>query len=201
MNASKILLSVAAFALLAATPAFATSETTAEAAPALAAESSIDTATAPATPDSAPAPSLDSPADAVTAPAETAPATIDTPAPVVDTPAEPTVATPETDATAPATTTEAAPAVEAPAEPVVEAPKPKPKKKKTPPAKLSALAKKYDLMSLDTNGDKSLSKEEFTANGFSNAKTFAAFDADHNGKLTNAEINAYAARIEANSKK
>jgi len=94
-------------------------------------------------------------------------------------------------AEAPATT-EAAPA---------EEPKPAPVKKKAPPAKLSALAKKYDLMSLDTDGNKSLSKAEFTANGFANDKAFASFDADHNGKLTNSEINAYASRIEANSNK
>jgi len=123
-------------------------------------------------------------------------------------PADPTgVAVPATDDTTPAVTT--TPATETPAPATTEAapapepapaPKPKPKKK-SPPAKLSALSKKYDLMSLDKNGDKSLSKEEFTADGFANAKTFASFDADHNGKLTNAEINAYAARIEANSGK
>ena len=81
--------------------------------------------------------------------------------------------------------------------PVVEAPKPK----KAPPAKLSALSKKYKLMDLDKDGNKSLSKAEFTADGFANAKLFAAYDADSNGKLTNSEINAYAARIEANINK
>jgi hypothetical protein len=80
---------------------------------------------------------------------------------------------------------------------VVEAPKPK----KAAPEKLSALSKKYKLMDLDTDGNKSLSKAEFTADGFANAKLFSAYDADNNGKLTYGEINAYAARIESSINK
>lgn len=107
-------------------------------------------------------------------------------------PVEPETPTVDEHSAAPETT----PAEPEPA-PVVEKPKPK----VAPPAKLSALSKKYKLMELDTDGNKSLSKAEFTANGFANAKLFAAYDTDHNGKLTNSEINAYAARIESSINK
>lgn len=213
MTAQKLLLSTAALALLAISPAFATSGVTASS------DASIETATAaesaPSTPETLdPVPATDPMAPATLDAATTAPNIDDMPAvdpattaaPAETAPTDP-MASPATDVTAPAvedattavpadttapTTTEAAPAV-------VEEPAPKPVKKKTPPAKLSALAKKYDLMSLDTDGNKSLSEDEFTAGGFSNAKTFRAYDRDSNGKLTNAEINAYAANIEANN--
>ena len=84
-----------------------------------------------------------------------------------------------------------APEVAAEAAPVV--------KKKAPPAKLSALSKKYKLMDLDKDGNKTLSRAEFTADGFANDKVFGRYDRDNNGKLTNSEINAYASTIEANS--
>lgn len=198
---NKILLSVTAFVLLTASPAFATSD------------SSIDTATVPAEA----APTLDAPTEPATEmPADpTAVPTFDTTAPTITEPAPATMDTAPTDTTVPADTTTAPATIDtttptpdttvaepAVTEPVVEEKKEEPAKPKvSPPAKLSALAKKYDLMSLDTDGNKSLSKDEFTANGFANAKTFAGFDLDGNGKLTNYEINAYAARIEANSNK
>lgn len=194
MNAHKLLLSAAALALLFTTPSFATSldATT---------DTSFETPAVPSTPDAMAAPEISPTIDTPTPAVDAAPATLDAPAVVAD----PTVVPSDT-TTAPAieepvteTPAETTPVVEAPAEP---APAPKPAKPKvSPPAKLSDLSKKYDLMSLDTDGDKSLSKSEFTANGFSNAKTFSAFDFDKNGKLTNYEINAYAARIEANSNK
>ncbi len=188
MNVTKFLLSAAALALL-ATPAFATS-------------SSIDTAaSAEETPDVTaapePAPSMDaSPASEI--PADPSPATEAT-APTIDTP------TPSEDtATAPSTEPAPSESAAAPSEPAPAAEEAKPApvvKKKSAPAKLSALAKKYDLMSLDTDGNKSISRDEFVAGGFGNAKTFSRFDADGNGRLSNSEINAYASVIEANSKK
>lgn len=138
---------------------------------------------------------------------------------------EPETMTPPAAAAEPATTpsqilepgptlsAEPPPAVDTPADPVVEQPAVTtppaeepvkvvaPVKKKAAPAKLSALSKKYGLMDLDTDGNKSLSREEFTANGFANDKVFNRFDRDGNGKLTNSEINAYASVIEANSKR
>lgn len=173
-------------------PAFQDGSKLPDAAPVAPADTLGDTATpepTPLDPSAAPAtvsaePTL-APADSMAAPtaAPATPAAEQQPA---------AVATPDTSA---APGTEPAPVVTS-----ETAPAPQPEKKKvSPPAKLSALAKKYKLMSLDSDGNKSLSKAEFTADGFASAKVFTRFDADGNGKLTNSEINAYAAQIDANS--
>lgn len=130
------------------------------------------------------------PMDATSVPAE------EPAAPTLDSTVAPTEAPADVPAETP-TVDEQSSVTEPAPTPVVEAPKPK----KAPPAKLSALSKKYNLMDLDKDGNKSLSKAEFTADGFANAKLFNAYDVDNNGKLTNSEINAYAARIEANINK
>lgn len=147
--------------------------------------------------------------DPVASPATEAPASLDevpmdaTAVPAEE-PASPTLDSTVAPTEAPADVPTETPAVEEQSSvaepeptPVVEAPKPK----KTAPAKLSTLSKKYKLMDLDTDGNKSLSKAEFTADGFANAKLFSAYDADSNGKLTYGEVNAYAARIESSINK
>lgn len=198
MATTKTLLLATAFATILSLPAFATEAT--PAAPSDLMEAPADLgAQAPVAVEAAPAmaPAPDASADVAT-PEPTAidavPAEAETP--VVD-PATQT-ATPDTPAP---TVDTAAPAVTEEAPAVVAEPAPAPAPKKAKPAKLSALAKKYDLIGLDTDKNKSLSKAEFTANGFANDKVFNRFDADNNGKLTNSEINAYASVIEANSKK
>ncbi len=185
MATTKTLLLATAFATILSLPAQATEATPAAPSDLMAAPADLGAPAPDASADVAtPEPTT---IDAVPAEAET---------PVVD-PATQT-ATPETPA--PAVDT-AAPTIVEEAPAVVAEPAPAPAPKKAKPAKLSALAKKYDLIGLDTDKNKSLSKSEFTANGFANDKVFNRFDADNNGKLTNSEINAYASVIEANSKK
>lgn len=196
MATPKTLLLATAFATIISFPAFATDAPSVAPLDATAAPADMSaTAPSPSEEDVAPtmAPAPDMGADVATP----EPTTIE-PAPTVTEPAPVTeTAAPDT----PAPTTETATPAEPVAEPAVVAEPAPVKKKVSPPAKLSALSKKYDLMSLDTDNNKSLSKSEFTADGFANAKVFNRFDADHNGKLTNSEINAYASVIEANSKK
>lgn len=204
---TKHLLLTTAFLTILAAPAFATGAPTS-----ITTETTVTT-TAPA--DAAPptvtyeAPAVDATTGVAVSSDPTAVPTLDTNVAPIDT-ATPTSAdtttttTITTDPAAPSaepvvetTTATEPPATEEAAAPAVEEKPAEPVVKKTPPAKLSALSKKYDLMSLDTDGNKSLSQDEFTAKGFSNAKTFGRFDADSNGRLTNAEINAYASTIEA----
>lgn len=229
MSLPKTLLLATAFATIITLPAFATEATTpapTDMQSATGAPVPMDAPTPVPTTD----PTMAAPMDQMNAapgmadPAPTpspapSPAPAPTPAPVMEappvaTPGEPvapmapasedTMAAPEP---TPAPTTMAPDEVTPPTEEAVPvtpepAPAPEPEKKKvTKPAKLSALSKKYGLLDLDTNGDKALSKAEFTANGFANDKVFNRFDVDGNGKLTNGEMNAYASNIEANSKR
>lgn len=225
MSLPKTLLLATAFATIITLPAFATEATTpapTDMQSATGAPVPMDAPTPVPTTD----PTMAAPMDQMNAapgmadPAPTpSPTPAPTPAPVMEappvaTPGEPvapmapasedTMAAPEP---TPAPTTMAPDEVTPPTEEAVPvtpepAPAPEPEKKKvTKPAKLSALSKKYGLLDLDTNGDKALSKAEFTANGFANDKVFNRFDVDGNGKLTNGEMNAYASNIEANSKR
>jgi len=218
MITRKSLLMATAMLSLMSLPAFATDATapapdalgdappamTMDAPPTLATDAPAALGAEPAPVDPAMAQPTMAPADMAApmptdvAPTEPAPMSMDAapdmaaPAPMAEpTPSEPAVV--------------AEPTPEPQPEPVVTetAPEPAPvvKKKVTRPVKLSALSKKYGLMDLDTNGNKSLSVDEFTANGFANEKVFRRYDADGNGKLTYGEVNAYAATIEANSKR
>lgn len=195
MNFSKTLLMATAFAAIVSLPAYATEAT----APAMEPPASLSADPAP----------MDMPADEMATPEpemmdtmgageppplmagpETSPIPTEPVAPLAEetAPVAPTIVAEPEPAPAPAVAAEAAPA-------------PAPVVKKAPPAKLSELSKKYKLMDLDKDGNKSLSRAEFTADGFANDKVFDRYDRDDNGKLTNSEINAYATTIEANSKR
>lgn len=201
MNLSKTLLMASALAAIVSLPAYATEATAptaveppaslgAEPAPTAAPVDEMATPEPEMMPQGTtgagePAPLMAAEPETSPIPTEPAPAMAADPAAVAPTETAPTIVAEPEPAPAPEVAAEAPPVV----------------KKKAAPAKLSALAKKYKLMDLDKDGNKTLSRSEFTADGFANEKVFNRYDRDDNGKLTNSEINAYASTIEANSKR